>query len=295
MKGISIDKPVFIVGTGRCGSTIFFKLLSHHPKVCWHSTLEHKYPNSRLIGVKSRFINRDPFYSLCKQIISNFKPTEIWDIWGKADPGFVEPCRALNAEDVSESNRKKFIDIVSKKVARSGDNRFTAKLTGWSRIPYLKEIFPDAVFVHVLRDGRAVANSLLHVDFWSGWNGIHNWRWGYKDEYFKIFEKYDESFAVLAGLQWKILVDEIENEGRNLKKSDFMTIRYEDLMDKPLNVMRDVCSFLDLSYTKKFDKKISNYNLRNMNYKWKENLTSIEKQKLNDFLQEDLRKYGYIK
>src|SRR3712207_7426845 len=42
----------------------------------------------------------------------------------------------------------------------------------------LSEIFKDAKFIHLMRDGRAVANSLLHVYFWSGWKGPGNWGWG---------------------------------------------------------------------------------------------------------------------
>jgi len=34
---------------------------------------------------------------------------------------------------------------------------FIHKYTGWSRIAFFKEIFPEARFVHVIRDGRAVA------------------------------------------------------------------------------------------------------------------------------------------
>ena len=57
-------------------------------------------------------------------------------------------------------------------------NRLLIKITGWPRIGYLNEIFSDAKFIHILRDGRAVANSLINVEFWRGWQCPQNWRFG---------------------------------------------------------------------------------------------------------------------
>ena len=47
-----------------------------------------------------------------------------------------------------------------------GKARFAAKLTGPARISYVSSIFPEARFVHVVRDGRAVVQSLMKVEFW---------------------------------------------------------------------------------------------------------------------------------
>ena len=285
--------PIFIVGTGRCGSTIFFKLLSHHKDMCWHSTLEHAYPESKCVRTLSRYLNTDPLYSITKKLIKNFKPAEIWEIWKKADYGFLEPRRPLKADDVTEEKRKKMREIVEGKVEKSKGNIFLAKLTGWSRIPYIKEIFPNAKFIHVMRDGRAVVNSLLHVDFWSGWEGIHNWRWGYKEEYVKEWEKYDRSFAVLAAIEWKLLVDEIEREGEKLPNDEFETVKYEDLAVDTEKEFKDVFKKFDIQSDEKFFKKIGKYDVENRNYKWKRNLSEGEKKKLNEYLEDHLKNYGY--
>jgi omega-hydroxy-beta-dihydromenaquinone-9 sulfotransferase len=44
-------------------------------------------------------------------------------------------------------------------------NRLLLKITGWPRISFLSEIFEEAKLVHTMRDGRAVANSMLNVRF----------------------------------------------------------------------------------------------------------------------------------
>ncbi len=91
-------------------------------------------------------------------------------------------------------------------------NRLLVKITGWPRLGYLHEIFPDAKFIHVVRDGRAVVNSLINVDWWDGWKGPQNWRWGDLDlSQTDEWEKYGKSFVVLAGIQLKIIMNALEH------------------------------------------------------------------------------------
>jgi len=43
------------------------------------------------------------------------------------------------------------------------------------RIGFLQAIFPDAKFIHIVRDGCAVANSRMNAPFWKGWQGLNTW------------------------------------------------------------------------------------------------------------------------
>ncbi len=40
-----IHKPIFVVGTGRSGSTVFFDIFTKHPRVAWLSSLADRYPD----------------------------------------------------------------------------------------------------------------------------------------------------------------------------------------------------------------------------------------------------------
>lgn len=42
---MKITKPIVIVGTGRCGSTVFHRLLALHSQVMWLSPLSELYPD----------------------------------------------------------------------------------------------------------------------------------------------------------------------------------------------------------------------------------------------------------
>ena len=41
---MSLTRPIFIIGTGRCGSTIFHEIFTHHPQVAFLSGLCMQYP-----------------------------------------------------------------------------------------------------------------------------------------------------------------------------------------------------------------------------------------------------------
>ena len=88
---------------------------------------------------------------------------------------------------------------------------FLHKFTGWPRSGFLQRILPDARFVNVVRDGRAVANSFLQMPWWRGYEGPEGWGWGpLPEEYQQIWEESGRSFAVLAGLEWRILMEAFE-------------------------------------------------------------------------------------
>ena len=41
------ERPIFIIGSGRSGTTILYKLLAIHPDVAWFSVLSNRHPASR--------------------------------------------------------------------------------------------------------------------------------------------------------------------------------------------------------------------------------------------------------
>lgn len=281
-------KPVFIVGTGRCGSQIFYRMLAHHEEFNWFTTLEELHPDSKFFRLIGSIVSKPAIYRILGDKI---QPSEAYSIWKKGDPGLLNPYRSLNEHDVTEEKKRRLRSIVRSK---GKGKRFLCKITGWSMIPYFNKVFPESKFIHVLRDGRAVVNSLLHVGFWRGWEGIHNWRWGCKEEYRREIEKYDDSFAAIAALQWKIVTKEIKSAGEKIGKHRFMEIKYEELVDRKIGVIRNAVDFIGSSWNKRFGKAISSYDLENRNYKWKESLSKREKKIIDHSLKDTLKEYGYI-
>ncbi|MDH4207868.1 MAG: sulfotransferase [Anaerolineae bacterium] len=286
-----VEKPIFIVGTGRCGSSIFHLIMSHHPQVAWLSRFCQTMPG----GPRA---NRWALRALDLAFASPYLrkliyPVEAYRFWDRCFPGFSEPCRDLLKGDVTPRTREVVRDAMAQ-VLTSKRRRLLVKITGWPRIGFLKEIFPDAKFIHVYRDGRAVANSLLGSYWWSGWRGPDNWRWGELTPALKEkWEEYDRSFLALAAIQWEILISAQEEAKRTISSDDLLEIRYEHLCQEPVATFKSVLQFADLEWSAAFQRTVESFLLRDQNHKWREDLSAAQQEQLDACLRETLRKRGY--
>lgn len=290
---MSVQVPVFVVGAGRSGSTAFHRVLSRHPEVAWLAErICNKYPDQPELN--RTFLKLIDIPILGEMLANKIHPGESYPFWENHCRGFSEPCRDLVATDVTQMSKSKTINTLSK-MTTNRRPRLVIKITGWSRIGYLKEIFDDAKFIHIVRDGRAVTNSLLNVDFWRGWKGPNNWRWGeLTDGQMDEWHKYDKSFLVLAAIQWKLIIDAVENARVDIDKNDFLEVKYEDLCSQPHSVFKKVQEFSGLSEFAKFDSFVQNYKWRNTNNKWREQFTPQQQGQLEEVLDSYLSKYDYL-
>jgi hypothetical protein len=200
--------------------------------------------------------------------------------------------RNLTAEDATEDVRKRFRARVVQQLALQGKRRFVCKYTGVPRIGFVRAVFPDALFIHIYRDGRAVANSLLRVDWWSG--GLDAWRYGEMDsEYMEEYERSGRDPVVLAGIAWKTLMDAIEQECSELAVSQILRVRYDALVRNPVRTLEEVCAFSDLEPAPRFLSRVERYPVSNMDEKWKTQLSSCAQELLGDTIGAHLERYGF--
>ncbi|CAN2048483.1 omega-hydroxy-beta-dihydromenaquinone-9 sulfotransferase [Candidatus Magnetomoraceae bacterium gMMP-1] len=303
-KDKKILSPVFVIGTGRCGLTPLMNLICYHKDLAWPSQyLNRSFTASKLyLSYISRLVDHILVKAPNKHD-SLFIPrhSEAFNLWETCYRGFSRPFRDLTDDDVTLIVESKFKDVIEKLIKFQGKKRFIAEYSGWSRILFFKRIFPNAKFIHIVRDGRAVANSFLHVHYWRGWEGIYKWRWGIPpDNMLEKLKKYDYSFAALAGIQWKILIKNINENSALLDVSNYLEIRYEDLVKEPEKIALNCLNFLNLDPDCSiFKKNLSITKIFDANKKkmrippWRENLTSKHIDILNDILYEELEYYNY--
>jgi hypothetical protein len=288
------EKPIFIVGTGRCGSSIFHRILSEHPNISWLSILCNKLPNHPSINRNLMKVIDYPIAGrYLKKII---KPGECYDFWEHHCKGFMSPCRDLTKEDLT-IKKKISIQNVMTKMLTVKRSRLLIKITGWPRITFLLGIFDDAKIIHIIRDGRAVANSLINVSWWHGWFGPPNWGWGELSILQKgKWEKHNKSFLALAAIEWIILMDAWEKAKETSSHNDILEIKYEDLCLNPLEIFKRVIEFCNLNWSKKIESSIQKKTnkIKNANYKWQQDLTANQKNILEDVMGPHLEKYGYL-
>ncbi len=284
----SIYRPIFIFGISRSGTTLFYSMLANHRDLAFISNFNVKFP-------KSPFIWRiNSLFGKVGLRAGLVKPDEAYPLFNSIFPGYANPIRNLGSCDIFKSVYEGVRNLVNRNLIVQGKRRFVYKYTGWPRIGFFNAIFPDALFIHIIRDGRAVANSKLSATWWNGWRGPQNWRWGELPEgYREEWERGHRSFALLAGIEWKILLDEVERSKKVISEKKMLLLRYEDFVENPLDAFEKVCNFCDLPNSAKFKKRLQRYSLRNTNYKWREQLSESDQILLTKCLQGHLRRYGY--
>jgi hypothetical protein len=288
---MKVIQPIIIVGTGRCGSTLFHRLLAMHPQLMWLSGLTYRYPDK---PVWNRWAVTAMDNALLRRLLGGkIRPGENYRFWDRHAYGFSEPCRDLLRSDVS-ARVKKQVHAAFEPMLSPKRNRLLIKITGWSRIGFLNEIFEDAKFIHIQRDGRAVASSLLHVGFWRGWYGPQGWRAGLlSPEDQAIWESYDRSFTALAGLEWRIQMRALEAARQTLDPKLFLEIQYEAFCAQPVETFRRVLEFAELPNSSEFERHVRAASIRSTSDRWREDLTPGQQAILDDLLREDLLRYGY--
>jgi omega-hydroxy-beta-dihydromenaquinone-9 sulfotransferase len=288
---MQITKPIFIVGTGRCGSTLFHRLLATHPQLMWLSGFSHRFPDKPSLNRQAVTAVGSP---LLNGILGRkIRPAEAYGFWDAHAYGFSEPCRDLVRSDVS-TKVKKQVRAALQALLTPERNRMLVKITGWPRIGFLNEIFEDAKFIHIKRDGRAVASSLLHVGFWRGWYGPQGWRAGLlSPEDQATWESYDRSFTALAGIEWRIQMRAMEAARRALDPKLFFEVKYEAFCEQPLETYRQVLEFAELPWSAELEKAVKEASIRSTSNRWRDDLTPAQQGILDNLLREDLQRYGY--
>jgi sulfotransferase family protein len=290
---MKVIKPIFIIGTGRCGSTAFHRLLGLHPQLMWLSGFAEEFPTR---PSWNRWAVTAMGSSVLRRIFgTRIKPGENYGFWYTHAYGFAEPGRDLLRADVTPRVKKQVQAVIGAMLTPKR-SRMLVKLTGWSRIGFLNEIFEDAKFIHIVRDGRAVASSLLHINSWQwrGWYGPYSWRYGpLSPEDHAAWEASNRSFVVLAGLQWRIHSRAIEAARQTLDPKRFLEVRYETLCEQPLETCLRVLEFAELDRAADFERQVKKTPMKDMTARWRADLSAEQQAQLTDVLREDLQRYGY--
>lgn len=221
-----------------------------------------------------------------------FRPGEYYRFWDQRFPGFSRPSRDLIKDDVPPDLPYKVQEAFA--AATLPRRQMIVKITGWPRLGFLKAIFPNAKFVHIHRDGRAVASSFLRVDWWWGWRGPGNWRLGPLDpSRAAAWEAYNHSYAILAGMGWEIMMDQFVNASSSLTEEEWLSIRYDRLCNDPVPTLQSILSFLGM----RSSERVLEVGMKSVRSgpddAYKRLLNGKQLQDLNEYLIPALQRHGY--
>lgn len=213
------ERPIFVVGAPRSGTTLLRYILCSHPHI-------YIPPESNFIP---RFFNKQPETQLqpleAKRIYQEILGYRVFfKDWHteKPDPEtFISNLPDLYPRTILTALYKMYSQQYSSE--RWGDKSpiYTEHLA------LLSQIFPSAQIIHIIRDGRDVALSMLR---------------SYRGSKFFYID------VCYAAHSWKRRVRQARSYGKTLGIDRYHEIRYEELVANPTEVLSAICNFLGEAY-----------------------------------------------
>lgn len=214
------EVPIFfILGRGRSGSTLLRTMLDAHPEIAipqesrFVQYLSYKYEKRKLwpSGVLESFYQELLQCYESQEVDCELLHHRIFSL--KAPITFAMLCKQVYLS-IKSPFAKDNIRLIGDKNPRYA-----------FMIPALHRIFPEARFVHLVRDYRDSTLSFFQV------KGMD-------------FEKKNAAFLAL---KWRVYNNQVLKYQR--KHPDvFYTLNYEDLVKDPEPTLRGLCTFLGLSF-----------------------------------------------
>lgn len=288
---MQIVKPVFVVGSGRSGTTLLHDILAINDDVCWISDTTNKYYKVPQLAFLERVLDV-PFVGkiLKRKVITEsswhfIRPSEGENIYQNYCGYGVG--KILTSADSSPNKNKKMKDMFLKHLLFSGKSRFINKSpSNVQRVDLLNAIFPDAYFIHIIRDGRAVVGSLSNVPWWKD---IKLW-WA-NGKLPLDLELRGVDPVIVKAKHWEHNIKEVRRHKKRLK-GRYMEVFYEDLIADVPETIKRICTFCSLNCSKEYLSLIP-ASFPSTNYKWKKTFTPIHKKLLNGILRKTLDSMGY--
>lgn len=300
------DKAMlFIIGSGRCGSTMMQEVIARHPDTGFISNVDANFRSLNMKGrwnsaiyrhIPQAFTQRDRRFARFGPLQFRFGPSEAYLMLNKRVSLIIsETRRDLRAEDVTPSLDARLRKFFEERMQAQKKDLFLTKFAGWPRARFIHAVFPEARFLHVVRDGRAVAESLVRRPWWRGYQGPHAWQFGpLSEQHAKEWEASGRSFIALAGLQWKILMDAFDDARAALPEESWMQVRYEDFVADPRSHLKDILEFAGVEWTPGFEKGFAKYEfMPERKDAYRDNLTEEQAKTLDELLADHLTRLGY--
>lgn len=178
-----------------------------------------------------------------------YPEADILSVWARARGGKL----VLTAEDARATSSQRLRRLFGFETIRTGKPVLVEKLPiNNFRLPFIYAIFPDARFVHIVRNGIEVARSIENMAKQIHWFGRNEYKW-------HQLARLASEKAATAGiadlcandyerglLEWRLGTEAVHNSCDTIPKESFLEITYADLVDRPVKTMNTVLAFIGL-------------------------------------------------
>jgi hypothetical protein len=272
-------QPIFTVGSPRSGSSyVYHLMLSAGGFAEFRTQMNYYDVLEPICGVPSSRKNLD-------RMLKEWLQSKAFQVSGLKEN---EIERKILAECHGGSD---FLRIVMEEVARTqGVERWVDSTpTNAPHMLRIKNDFPNAKFIHIIRDPRDVVLSLDK----RGWTRPLPWD--------------KKNSLIAAGVYWEWIVRKCRDYGAQMH-GDYFEVRYEHLVQKPSEVLQQLGTFLgcDLNYERIQANSVGSVKQPLTSFKedlsegkfnpvgrWKEKFPPEQLQRLEALIGDYMRELGY--
>lgn len=306
LSKIKIEKPIFLISPPRSGTTMLQDVMCAHENVCFFNNTMNSFYHAPYAGewfrrllklnVKGERYLKD---SVEADGTTAAEPALLWARWmgrGIYDLDWNE--RRL--KDLSPATILEIEQTIKKIIHISGgDKRFFCKYPAFvTEMRTLQDLFPDAKFINIVRDGRMVANSMLKL-YQLSKEQIE--RINHPDckelipyPRVKKLRHYIETFGVndirTTAHVWNDCMDTINSFKPEI--TNYYEVKYEDILKNPKLELDKIFDFCELPRVSPENENFKN-NLKGVGTIHHKN-TYKDFDKVEEITERNLRRYGYI-
>lgn len=192
-----VSQPIFLVGAERSGTTVLRLMLDHHSQLSWCNEFEYAVDQVTDDGDCPKL---DEYYE------------------------WLETHRIFQATDFVVDRSLSYPQLINSFLCQKRDRegKLLVGATVHRHFDRILSIWPDARFIHIVRDGRDVARSCIGMG-WAGnvWTGLERW--------------------LEAEHLWDRLCQTIAPDRQ-------IEVTYENLITDPEKSLKQLCDFIGIVY-----------------------------------------------
>jgi hypothetical protein len=294
------EAPIFIIGHWRTGTTLLHELLILDPRHGFPNTYQCLEPNHFLLteGLITRYLwflmpSRRPMDNMAAGWDRPQEDEFALCMMGQPSPylTIAFPNRppmdqeALDLEGLSprarESWQRAFVGFLQRVTFKNPRRLVLKSPTHTCRIRTLLQIFPDARFIHIVRDPYVVFPSTVNL-----WKSLYQTHGLQKPTFAGLEERVYDTFTHMY--------KKLEETRRLVDPSRFYEVKYEDLVRDPIGEMEKLYEHLGLGEFDRVKPQLEAYFAANKGYKTNRyELTPQVQAEISRRWGEVIRRYGY--
>jgi hypothetical protein len=291
---------VFLIGAPRSGTSLLYKALCLHPEVAWISNWARRLPGVPAVAALNRLARRRPslqrdvwfaegganayVYGRTRGLLERAFPQPV-----EGEPIYARCGLSASPSDDIDDDAVRRLRVALEAQRRWDGGRclVTKRIANNRRIPQLLAAFPEARFVDILRDGRAVAYSLSRVDWWDEtplwWYGGTPRDWAAEGG--NPFELCARDWVEERGI--------IERGLADVPESQVLRLTYEGFVEEPVDTVAGVARFSGIGEDDAWLRRVAQLQYPNRNERWRADLDGDAALRIQAIQGDVLASYGY--